>query len=46
VNVDQYGYAQVVVTARTLTVMPKTAAGRRVLDASGRPCAPLVVRAR
>jgi alkaline phosphatase D len=46
VNVDQYGYAQVVVTARTLTVTPKTAAGRRVLDASGRPCAPLVVRAR
>jgi phosphodiesterase/alkaline phosphatase D-like protein len=45
VNVDRYGYAQVVVTARTLTVTPKDAAGRRVLDASGRACAPLVVRA-
>jgi alkaline phosphatase D len=45
VNVDQYGYAEVVVRARTLTVTPKTAAGRRVVDAGGRPCAPLVVRA-
>ena len=45
VNVDQPGYAQVTVTARTLTVTPKTAAGRRVVGASGRPCAPLVLRA-
>jgi alkaline phosphatase D len=46
VNVDQYGYAQVVVTSRALTVTPRTAAGGRVVDASGRPCAPLVLRAR
>ena len=45
-NVDQPGYAQVVVTARTLTVTPRAAAGRRVVGASGRPCAPLVLRAR
>ncbi len=42
---DQYGYAQVVVTATRLTVTPKTAAGGRVVDATGAPCAPLVVRA-
>ena len=42
---DQYGYAQVTVTGTTLTVQPRTAAGSVVLDASGTPCAPLVVRA-
>ena len=42
---DAYGYAQVTVTSTTLTVQPRTAAGRVVLDASGAPCAPLVVRA-
>ncbi len=42
---DQYGYAQVAVTATRLTVTPKTAAGGRVVDATGTPCAPLVVRA-
>ncbi len=42
---DQYGYAQVTVTGTTLTVQPRTAAGSVVLDASGAPCAPLVVRA-
>ena len=41
----QYGYAQVTVTGTTLTVQPRTAAGSVVLDASGTPCAPLVVRA-
>ena len=43
--VDQYGYAQVSVTATRLTVTPKRASGARVLDATGRPCAPLVVPA-
>ncbi len=41
---DQYGYAQVEVTATRLTVTPKTPVGRRVVDATGAPCAPLVVR--
>jgi alkaline phosphatase D len=41
---DTYGYAQVVVTGSRLTVTPKTSAGGRVVDATGRPCAPLVVR--
>ena len=42
---DQYGYAQVTVTSAALTVQPRTASGGIVLDASGAPCAPLVVRA-
>ena len=42
---DQYGYAQVTVTGTTLTVQPRTASGSVVLDASGSPCVPLVVRA-
>ncbi|HEY7344073.1 MAG TPA: alkaline phosphatase D family protein [Gaiella sp.] len=42
---DQYGYAQVTVTSTRLTVQPRTATGAVVLDASGAPCAPLVVRA-
>ena len=42
---DQYGYAQVTVTSATLTVQPRTASGGVVLDASGGPCAALVVRA-
>ena len=42
---DQYGYAQVTVTSATLTVQPRTASGGVVLDASGAPCAPLIVRA-
>jgi len=42
---DAYGYAQVTVTASTLTVQPKTAQGGIVVDISGAPCAPLVVRA-
>ena len=43
---DAYGYAQVVATARTLTVTPKTAAGKRVTELGGAPCGPLVLRAR
>ena len=43
--VDQYGYAEVTVTATTLTVTPKNASGARVVDASGQPCKALVVRA-
>ena len=42
---DVYGYAQVTVTATTLTVQPRTASGGIVPDVSGAPCAPLVVRA-
>ena len=42
---DEYGYAQVTVTPTTLTVQPRTASGGVVVDASGAPCAPLVVRA-
>ena len=36
---------EVVVTATTLTVTPKNAAGRRVAEKTGAVCAPLVVRA-
>jgi alkaline phosphatase D len=43
--IDQYGYAEVSVTATRLTVTPKTPSGRRVLDVSGRQCPQLVVRA-
>ena len=42
---DTYGYAQVTVTGSTLTVQPKTSGGTTVRDATGVPCAPLVVRA-
>ena len=42
---DAYGYAQVTVTASTLTVQPKTARGAVVKDVTGTPCAPLVLRA-
>ena len=45
-SLDQYGYAEVSVTQTTLTVTPKTPSGARVLDATGLPCSPLVVRAR
>jgi alkaline phosphatase D len=43
---DTYSYAQVDVTATTLTVRPKTAAGAAVRDATGAACAPLVLPAR
>jgi alkaline phosphatase D len=39
-------YAQVTVTAGTLTVAPRDANGRPVRESTGRPCAPLVLRAR
>jgi alkaline phosphatase D len=43
---DVYSYAQVVVTARTLTVALRDAGGRPVREATGQPCTPLVVQAR
>jgi alkaline phosphatase D len=43
---DQFGYAQVAVTAATLTVTPRTPSGAVVRDSAGQPCSPLVVRAR
>jgi alkaline phosphatase D len=42
---DAYGYAQVTVTSTRLTVQPRTASGGVVSDATGTPCAPLVLRA-
>jgi phosphodiesterase/alkaline phosphatase D-like protein len=42
---DAFGYAQVTVTSTRLTVQPRTASGAVVVDATGAPCAPLVVRA-
>ena len=42
---DAYGYAQVTVTSTRLTVQPRTASGSVVIDATGTPCAPLVLRA-
>ena len=43
---DVYSYAQVAVTARTLTVALRDARGRPVREATGTPCAPLVLAAR
>jgi alkaline phosphatase D len=43
---DSQSYAEVTVTAKTLTVAPRDARGRAVREASGRPCEPLVLRAR
>jgi alkaline phosphatase D len=43
---DVFSYSEVVVTAAKLTVTPKTAAGGRVAELTGAPCAPLVVAAR
>jgi phosphodiesterase/alkaline phosphatase D-like protein len=43
---DVYSYAQVTVTARTLTVALRDARGRPVREATGEACAPLVVQAR
>ena len=44
--IDVLSYAQVTVTARTLTITSRDARGRLVREATGRPCAPLVLRAR
>ncbi len=43
---DVYGYSEVTVTATTLTVAPKAAAGGPVKETTGATCAPLVLRAR
>ena len=43
---DTYSYAEVTVTARTLRVALKDARGRQVQEATGAPCAPLVLTAR
>ena len=43
---DVYSYAQVTVTARTLTIASRDAQGRPVREATGVPCAPLVLTAR
>ncbi len=44
--IDVYSYAQVTVTARTLTVAPRDAKGNPVREATGVACAPLIVTAR
>jgi phosphodiesterase/alkaline phosphatase D-like protein len=44
--IDVRSYAQVIVTTRTLTVASRDDRGRPVREATGRPCAPLVLRAR
>jgi alkaline phosphatase D len=43
---DVYSYAQVTVTAKTLTVAPRDVNGRPVREATDRACAPLVLTAR
>jgi alkaline phosphatase D len=43
--VDQFGYAQVRVTSRRMTITPKGIDGRPQVDA-GRPCGPFVLRFR
>ncbi len=44
--IDVYSYAQVTVTARTLTVAPRDARGNPVREATGVACTPLVLTAR
>ena len=41
---DVYSYAEVSVTATTLTVTSKDSAGHVVNDATGQPCAPVVLQ--
>ena len=41
---DTYSYAEVAVTATTLTVTPKDKDGHVVTEVDGRPCAPVVLR--
>lgn len=43
---DVFSYAEVTVTATTLTVAPRTATGAPVRERGGAACGPLVVRAR
>jgi alkaline phosphatase D len=45
-STDVYSYSEVSVTATTLTVTPKSAAGARVREQTGLPCGPLVLRAK
>ena len=45
-SLDVYSYAEVTVTSRRLTVALRDSQGRPVRDATGVPCAPLVVSAR
>jgi len=44
--IDVYSYAQVTVTARTLTVAPRDAKGNPVREATGVACSPLILTAR
>jgi hypothetical protein len=41
---DTYSYAEVAVTATTLTVTPKDKDGHTVTELDGQPCAPVVLR--
>ena len=43
---DVFSYSEVVVTAKKLTVAPKTSAGAPVKEKTGAVCAPLVIAAR
>ncbi len=43
---DVYSYAEVTVTARRITIAPRDVAGKPVREATGVPCAPLVLTAR
>jgi alkaline phosphatase D len=43
---DTYSYTEVTATSRTLTIAPKDVRGRPVIDIGGKPCAPVVVRAK
>lgn len=43
---DTFGYAEVTVTRKALTVAPKAAAGGAVREKTGAVCAPLVLQAR
>ncbi len=43
---DVYSYAEVTVTARKITIAPRDVAGKPVREATGVPCAPLVLTAR
>jgi phosphodiesterase/alkaline phosphatase D-like protein len=43
---EVYSYAEVSVSAWTLTITPKDTAGRIVTDITGQPCTPIVIQAR
>jgi phosphodiesterase/alkaline phosphatase D-like protein len=46
VSPDVYSYVEVSVTASTLTITPKDAAGHVVDDVTGQPCEPVVMQSR